>query len=109
MLGIYLAALLGAAEPAFILPVATFEDCHVWTAHRRSRAARDRDTMWLMGFVSGADLVLARPGDRMLQYGGDNPSDDIAVVDRYCASHPDARVEEAGRALVLKLKRRAGL
>ena len=109
MLGIYLAMLLGAAGRSYILPAATFEDCKVWTAHKRSGPGRERDVTWLRGFISGADLILARPGDRMLQYGGDDPRDDIAVVDRYCAGHPDARVEEAGRALVLKLKRQSGL
>lgn len=109
MLGIYLALALGSAEPAFILPTPTFEDCSAWSGHKPRSAERFRDISWLRGFLSGADLVLAKPGDRMLQYGGDDPRDYIAFVDRYCGAHPNARVEEGGRALVLKLKREGGL
>jgi hypothetical protein len=83
--------------------------CEAWTQEREVNSARSSlMTVWVLGFVSAANVTLFARGDP--DFLADSNIDIRGVVDNmvdYCQAHPDRRIADAAGDLVINLLKKA--
>ena len=82
--------------------------CSTWLTEERANGPQwDADQEWLAGFLTSYSINRREKVDPLA-----NSLDGVVRaqwVSRYCAGHPDAEIAEAAQALLVELKRRAGV